>query len=72
MKIRELQKRMKIRELQKRIETITSYKNSKPIPVCPVCGLNLNSFPHSEQECMEWFMADYRDADETRADLLQF
>jgi len=63
---------MKIRELQKRIETITSYKNSKPIPVCPVCGLNLNSFPHSEQECMEWYAEDYADQDQTIQDLLSF
>jgi len=39
---------------------------------CPICGLILAEFPHSEQECAEWFAEDYRDADETRADLWQF
>lgn len=69
---------MKIRELQKCTETITGYKNSKyadkptNVSVCPVCGMDLSAFPHTEQECAEWFAEDYRDADETRADLWQF
>ncbi len=68
---------MKIRELQKRIEAIT-YKNSKyadkptSIPVCPVCGLDLSTFPHTEEECLEWFAQDYLDEYQTRMDLLQF
>ncbi len=39
---------------------------------CPVCGLDLTMFPHDEETCREWFLEDYRDADETRADLWQF
>jgi len=39
---------------------------------CPVCGLDLTEHPHSEAQCAEWFAEDYRDADETRADLWQF
>jgi len=40
--------------------------------VCPVCGLDLTAFPHTEEECMEWFAQDYLDEYQTRMDLLQF
>ncbi len=43
-----------------------------PAGKCQVCGLSLAEHPHSERECMEWYAEDYRDADETRADLWQF
>lgn len=39
---------------------------------CPICGIDLTAHPHSEAQCAEWFAEDYRDADETRADLWQF
>jgi len=58
--------RAKVKELRKCLDALTTDG------VCPVCGLDLTAFPHSEQECMEWFVEDYRDADQTRADLLQF
>mgnify|MGYP001457178988 CR=1 FL=1 len=43
-----------------------------PAGRCPVCGSDLTEHPHSEAQCAEWFAEDYRDADETRADLWQF
>lgn len=43
-----------------------------PAGKCPVCGLDLTEHPHSDAECMAWFAEDYRDAAETRADLLSF
>jgi len=50
----------------------SSWKSAIAAGRCPICGLDLAEFPHSEQECAEWFAEDYRDADETRADLWQF
>ena len=62
--------RAKVKELRKCLDAPTT--NVITTGVCPVCGLDLTAFPHTEQECMEWFLEDYRDADETRADLWQF
>ena len=62
--------RAKVKELRKYMDAPTT--DVITTGVCPVCGLDLSAFPHTEEECLEWFMADYRDADQTRADLLQF
>ena len=43
-----------------------------PAGTCPICGLDLTEHPHSKAQCAEWFAEDYRDADQTRADLWQF
>jgi len=38
-------RRAKVKELRKCLDALTTDG------VCPVCGLDLSAFPHSEREC---------------------
>lgn len=64
--------RERIAEVERELSMSREAERIIPASRCPICGLDLTEHPHSEAQCAEWFAEDYRDADETRADLWQF
>lgn len=64
--------RASIRSIEEHLSRTAEAERVIPAGRCPICGLSLTEHPHSEAECAEWFAEDYRDAEQTRADLWQF